>query len=60
MSFFEEMFGGDCSSELNQAAFAWADLHLYPPTRTHFLIHAIQSQLKAPSEKSMLRSERKN
>jgi hypothetical protein len=63
MSFFE-MFGEECynnqATELNEAAFAQADLDLYPPTRTHFLIHAIQAQHKPPSEKSMLRSERKN
>lgn len=46
--------------ELNKSAFAKADLGLYTTLRAHFLVHAVQSGSKLPSEASMVRSERRN
>lgn len=64
MSYLSEVDGVDVSDQqavrLTKAAFADIDIHLYPPHRTHFLIHAIQLQHPVPSEQSMLRAERRN
>ena len=64
MSFLREIQGVDVSDyetiELNQLAFEEVDIHLYPPLRTHFLIHAVQFQHEIPSESSMRRTERRN
>jgi hypothetical protein len=64
MSRLSEINGVDVSEyqviKLTQEAFTEIDFDIYPPLRTHFLIHAIQFQHGIPSEQSILRSERRN